>query len=316
VQSLVSKKSGKEMQKADVLLMDASGMSIRLTLWGTPATTAQQDLPLHHVVGVRRARVSDYGGKSLSGSQSVTVEPPLPETQQLKQWWTVHGPSILAQGGNAVKSLSSSSGGGGAGGRMDPYENRLTVADIKGRNLGYSNDPSATGGGDYISFKGHFTFFKKDKEGGAWYTACPNKEDPCRNRCKVTQTTDGQWQCDRCHGVFNDCNRKWIFSATVADDTASTWVSLFDDQALTLFDGVTADQVYQDSTSDYYETHFAKALCSEWIFKCRVKQELHNEETKVKTTVLRMDPVDYAPETQQLLQDLAKWNVVPASLMA
>jgi replication factor A1 len=295
-QSLTSKKTGKELQKADLTLVDDTGVQVRLTLWGSDAMNAKTNIGLNQVVAFRRARVSDYGGKSLSGGNGVFVAPKIPETQTLEQWWTTQG----SQGG-AVKSISSSGPGGG---KMDTFQNRKTIGDIKGDNLGYENEK-----GDYISFKAHFNFLKKDKEGGAWYTACPNKESPCNNRCKVTQTTDGNWQCDRCHGTYPNCNRKWIFSGTVCDDTASTWVSVFDDQALTLFNGAIADDVFaQYENQDAYDGYFAKAVHTEWVLRCRVKNEMVNDEPRLKVNVVRMDPVDYAAECQELISAIEKFQ--------
>jgi replication factor A1 len=291
VQNLTSKKTGKELQKADLTLVDDTGASVRLTLWGAEAISAKSKIGINQVVGFRRARVSDYGGKTLSGGTPFP-EPQIPETAQLQQWWDTQGSH-----GTTVKALS---GGGGGGGKMDTFTDRKTIADIKNEGLGHNNEK-----GDYLSFKAHFTFMKKDKEGGAWYPACPNKEDPCRNRCKVTQTTDGNWECLRCHGVFPDCNRKWIFSATVADDSASTWVTIFNEDALTLFGGVLADEVFaQYDNQDLYDGHFAKATYTDWVMKCKVKNEIVNDEPRLKTQVVRLDPLDYASDCKDLLTAL------------
>lgn len=295
VQSLTSKKTGKELQKSEVTLVDETGVQVKLTLWGKQAINAQNDIKPNSAVAFRRARVSDFGGVSLSGGNA-TVEPNIPEASTLKEWWETQGKS-----GGVVKSLSSS--GGGGGGRMDSFADRKTVADIKNQNLGYNSEKA-----DYISFKAHFTFLKQDKEGGAWYTACPNTEDPCRNRCKVTQTTDGNWQCERCHGTYDKCNRKWIFSATLADDSSTAWVSMFDEQATALL-GATADDIYdQYDNQDLYDGTFKKAYYSEWIFKCRVKSETVNDEARVKTQVVRMDPVDYVSECKDMLAEIQKFQ--------
>jgi replication factor A1 len=294
VQTLLSKKTGKELQKCDVTIVDDSGTTIRLTLWGSTATTAKTELQVEKVCAFRRARISDYGGKSLSGN-GYFLEPDIPETAALQQWWA------SSQGGKniTVKSLSSSGPGGG---KMDSFQDRKDIGDIKNLNLGYNNEK-----GDYLSFKAHISFLKKDKDGGAWYTACPNKEEPCRNRCKVTQTTDGNWQCDRCHGTYPTCSHKWIFSGTVADDTSSTWVSFFDEHATQLFGGASADDAFSNfDNQDSYDGHFAKATHTEWIFRCRVKNEIVNDEPRVKTQVVRMDRVDYAAESKELLLALEK----------
>ena len=133
----------------------------------------------------------------------------LPEAQQLQQWWESGGHS------NASHSLSTSTGGGG---RMPTFSELKTIASIKNESLGHHNMDK----GDYLSFKATLTFIKKDKEGGAWYPACSNSGEPCKNRYKVTQTRDQQWQCDKCQGIYADCVRRWIFSGVVEDGTGST----------------------------------------------------------------------------------------------
>mmetsp|Transcript_10713 Transcript_10713/g.25774 ORF Transcript_10713/g.25774 Transcript_10713/m.25774 type:complete len:660 (-) Transcript_10713:362-2341(-) len=296
VQSLTSKRTGQELKKADVTLIDDTGVQVRLTVWGTSAEEAASKLDGgsdKKVVAFRRARVSDYGGKTLSGGDAF-VEPDCPETEDIRLWWSSQGSRAAP-----VKSLSSS---GGAGGRMDGFSDRKVIADIKGQQLGEMNEK-----GDYLTFKAHFTFLKKDKEGGAWYTACPNKDEPCRNRCKINQTTDGSYHCDRCNGTFPNCNRKWIFSGTVGDGTSNTWVSIFDEQAQQLL-GTTADEMHghYETNQELYDAVFAKAAFSEWLFKCRVRKEMVNEEFRTKVQVVKMEKVNYASECRELIAALER----------
>eukprot|EP00529_Nitzschia_sp_RCC80_P016749 CAMPEP_0113450592 /NCGR_PEP_ID=MMETSP0014_2-20120614/5906_1 /TAXON_ID=2857 /ORGANISM="Nitzschia sp." /LENGTH=646 /DNA_ID=CAMNT_0000341929 /DNA_START=168 /DNA_END=2108 /DNA_ORIENTATION=- /assembly_acc=CAM_ASM_000159 len=299
VQSLTSKKTGNELLKCDLTLIDDTGVQVKLTLWGKTAQDAQQKFGAQGsegqkpIVAFRRARVSDYGGKSLSGGD-VHVEPKVEEAESLRQWWTSQGSRS-----SPAKSLST---GGPGGGRMDPFSERKQIRDIKQQNLGFNNEK-----GDYLTFRGYFSFIKKDKEGGAWYPACPNKEEPCRNRYKVNQTTDGNWQCDRCHGVYPTCMYKWIFSASVGDDSSTTWVSIFDEQAHQLFGGMTADQAQKEyDNQDAYDGHFAKAMFSEWIMKCRVKNEERDGESRIKTQVVKMEPVNYVSECRDMIAALER----------
>lgn len=299
--TLTSKKSGQELTKCDVTLVDDSGVEINLTLWGDKARHAPLELQGNPVVAARRCRVSDYGGKSVSAGDALVVQPDLPEAAALRQWWQTQG----STGAMASRSLSSS-GGGGAG-RMDAMVDRKTVASIKEDNLGMSDQF------DWLSFKATVSFVKCDKEGGAWYPACFNAGEPCRNRFKVTQTTDGQWYCDKCQGSYPKCVRRWIFSGVVEDDTSSTWVSFFNEQAEALLGGATADDVYDKSygeggyDQDAYESIFSRARFTEWIMKCKVKKELVNDEARVKTSVHSLLPVDYLKESKDMLAEIAKF---------
>eukprot|EP00985_Skeletonema_marinoi_P033844 scaffold42351_cov139-Skeletonema_marinoi.AAC.1 len=290
---IVSKKSGKEMTKCELTIQDDSGADVRLTVWGDLAANAQTKFANSPIVAFKRARISDYGGRSLSGS-GCSVNPTIPQANQLRQWW--------ADNGSNTQARSLSSAGGGARG-ADPFEQRKTVSSIKEEQLGYNEKP------DWLSFKATITFLKKDKAGdeGAWYTACFNSGDPCKNMFKATQTSDGFFHCDKCQQTHEKCVRRFIFSGTVADDTSTSWVSVFNEQAESMFNGVKADELYEkiaEGDRDSYDSTFAKASCTEWIIKCKVKQEHVGDESRVKTSIVSLTPIDYAAESRNLLAAL------------
>ena len=116
---------------------------------------------------------------SASFSSSLMVNPKIPEAQELKAWYD--------NGGNTAEKKGLSSKGGG-GGQRDTFETRKFISGIKEDSLGYNEKP------DWINFKATINFVKTDKEGGPWYTACINANEPCKQRCKVTPTSDGQYQ--------------------------------------------------------------------------------------------------------------------------
>eukprot|EP00581_Thalassiosira_minuscula_P004331 CAMPEP_0183747146 /NCGR_PEP_ID=MMETSP0737-20130205/67112_1 /TAXON_ID=385413 /ORGANISM="Thalassiosira miniscula, Strain CCMP1093" /LENGTH=555 /DNA_ID=CAMNT_0025982855 /DNA_START=538 /DNA_END=2205 /DNA_ORIENTATION=+ len=295
-QTILSKKSGKELLKCELTVEDDSGAEVRMTMWGNTAQTAQQQFANSPVVAFKRARVSDYGGRTLSG-QNFSINPKIPQAESLKQWWSINGNK------GASRSLSSTMGGSRG---PEPFDQRKNVSSIKAEQLGYNDRP------DYLSFKATITFLKKEKQGdeGAWYTACANSGDPCKNMYKATQTSDGLWHCDKCQQTHDTCVRRFIFSGTVADDTCTSWVSVFNEQAESLFGGgeeIKADKLYDDINSngrDLYDSTFARATYTDWIFKCKVKQELVGDEQRVKTSLVAVSPVDYAAESRNLLNAL------------
>jgi len=301
--TIMSKKSGNELVKCNLTLIDDSGVEISMTLWGAEsANSAAQRFAGCPVVAFRRAKVGDYGGRSLSLSGSAEVNPVADcaeGVQRLQNWWKNGGSS-----GAGTRSLSSTSGGGS----VAPFSERQTIASIKGKHMGHGEKP------DWLTFKGIVSFIKKDKEGGAWYPACANAGDPCKNMFKMTQTTDGQWFCDKCQGTYPNPVRRWIFSATVEDDTSSTWVSFFNAQGEQLLGGeTTADMAFEkfmdhNQDQDGYDSLFKRAEFTEWIFKCKVKSEMVNDEQRIKTSVYALQPVDHVQESNDMLNALEKWS--------
>ena len=91
------------------------------------------------------------------------------------------------------------------------------------------------------------------------------------------------------------------------DESSSTWVSFFNEQAEALLDEAKADDVYlaannmDGSATDAYDGFFSKALHSEWVFKCKVKQEMVNDEARTKTSVYGLYPVDYLQDAKDML---------------
>lgn len=86
----------------------------------------------------------------------------------------------------------------------------------------------------------------------------------------------------------------------------------FNEQAETLLGGVTADDAYAKTYADghdqdAYDSYFAKAMHTEWIFRCKVKNEMVNDESRVKTSVVSLHPVDYAKESRDLLAEIEKF---------
>jgi replication factor A1 len=92
--SIVSKKSGKELVKCELTIEDDSGAEVRLTMWGDAAQQAHDRFSGMPVVAFKRAKVSDYGGRTLSGS-GFEVNPSIPQANSLKQWWSMKVDFVL-----------------------------------------------------------------------------------------------------------------------------------------------------------------------------------------------------------------------------
>ena len=75
------------MNKREIQLVDRSNCVVNLTLWETEAEDF--DGSSCPVVAVKGARVSDFGGCSLSTTMSgvMILNPDIPETKHLRSWY-------------------------------------------------------------------------------------------------------------------------------------------------------------------------------------------------------------------------------------
>lgn len=84
---IMSKGTGKPYDKRELNLVDNTGYSVRLTIWG--ASTVNFNVALESVVAFKGVRVSDFCGRSLSllSSGSMAVDPDIGEAYRLKGWY-------------------------------------------------------------------------------------------------------------------------------------------------------------------------------------------------------------------------------------
>lgn len=174
---IVSKTTSKPYDKRELTLVDNSGFSVRLTIWGNSATTF--DVQPESVIAFKGVKVSDFGGRSLSllSSGSMTVDPDIDEAHKLKGWYDAQG-----RNDNFASHANMGASMGAAGGRMDPVK---SILQVKEENLGMSENT------DYFTTRATIIYIKQDSFA---YPACLSAD--CNK--KVVQIDDGQWRCEKC----------------------------------------------------------------------------------------------------------------------
>nr|KAF6417008.1 replication protein A1 [Molossus molossus] len=126
------KSNNREVSKRNIYLMDMSGKMVSATLWGEDAD--KFDGSRQPVMAIKGARVSDFGGRSLSvlSSSTVIVNPDIPEAHKLRGWFDSEGQAL-----DGV-SISDLKGGGIAGSNT----NWKTLYEVKSENLGQGDKVS------------------------------------------------------------------------------------------------------------------------------------------------------------------------------
>lgn len=253
VSQIVSKTTSKPYDKRELTLVDDTGFSVRLTIWGASATAF--DVPPESVVAFKGVRVSDFGGRSLSllSSGSMAVDPDIDEAHKLKGWYDAQGRQDTFTSHASMGTSMATSGG-----RRDEYK---TIAQIKDEQLGMSEQT------DYFTLKATIIYVKQDNIS---YPACLS--EGCNK--KVVEVDPGQWRCEKCDKTHPKPEHRYIMSVNVSDHTGQLWLSCFDDTGRLIM-GMSADQLVEMKENDEKAATevFAEANCKTWVFRCRAKMD-------------------------------------------
>ncbi|XP_038058946.1 replication protein A 70 kDa DNA-binding subunit-like isoform X3 [Patiria miniata] len=282
VTTITTKTTNRELTKRELHIIDDSSKVVTLTLWGNEAE--KFDGTSNPVIAVKGARLSDFGGRSLSVLMSSTlmINPDIPRAHHLKGWYDTVGHTQDAQ------SISEQRMGAGAGANS----NWLTLEEVYSQNLGQGEKP------DYFTTKGTIIFMRKEN---SMYMACPSSE--CNK--KVSDNGDGSYHCEKCGKDYPDFQYRLLLSANVADPTDTQWTTCFQETAETIL-GMKADELGRLKLEDEqaFNHVFEKASFESYVFRMRIKMESYNEEARLKCTCMSVKPIDVKEQSKKLIMDI------------
>ncbi|XP_056297124.1 replication protein A 70 kDa DNA-binding subunit [Pseudoliparis swirei] len=274
-------KANKEVSKRTLNLMDMSGKLVTVTLWGEEAE--KFDGSGQPIIAIKGAKLSDYGGRSLSASFSSTlmINPDIPEAYKLRGWFDKEGHALEGQ------SLTEAKGSGGV-------TNWKTLSDVKMEHLGHGDKA------DYYTCIATIVYLRKEN---CLYQACPSQD--CNK--KVVDQQNGMFRCEKCDKEFPNFKYRLILSANIADYADNQWVTCFQESAEAIL-GQNAAYLGQlkDSNEVAFDEVFQQANFNTFIFRSRVKLETYNDESRIKATVMDVKPVDHKDYSKRLIQNIRK----------
>uniref|UniRef100_A0A674MVP2 Replication protein A subunit n=1 Tax=Takifugu rubripes TaxID=31033 RepID=A0A674MVP2_TAKRU len=276
-------KSNREMSKRTLHLIDISGKLVTVTLWGEEAE--KFDGSGEPIIAIKGAKLSDFGGCSLSASFSSTlmVNPDIPEAHKLRGWYDKEGHSMEGQ------SLTEMRSGGGGG-----NTNWKTLTDVKTEHLGHGEKA------DYYTCIATIVYLRKEN---CLYQACPSQD--CNK--KVVDQQNGMFRCEKCDKEFPNFKYRLILSANIADYGDNQWVTCFQESAEAIL-GQNAAYLGQlkESNEAAFDEVFQQANFNSFIFRSRVKLETYNDESRIKATVMEVKPVDHKDYSKRLIMNIRK----------
>ncbi|CAM1500729.1 Fc.00g098910.m01.CDS01 [Cosmosporella sp. VM-42] len=284
---ITSKKDGRPFQKRELTVVDDTGYSVRVTVWGKTANSFEA--PVESVIAFKGTKVSDFGGKSLSllSSGTMTVDPDIPDAHRLKGWYDSTGRTDSFATHQNMTSM------GNATGRND--ENK-TISQVKDENLGM--DAQA-----YYSIKATIVFIKQEN---FCYPACSSQG--CNK--KVTSLGDGTWHCEKCNVSHEKPDYRYILSLNVADHTSHQWLSCFDDTGRIIM-GKTANELMElkENDDNKFMAAFEEANCKKLNFRCRAKMDNYGEAQKIRYQVMSASILDFTSEGNKLAEMIKQYNI-------
>ena len=179
--SRITTKAGRDVSKRELCLVDTSAREVRVTLWGEKAE--RFDGSAQPILAIKAARLSDFGGRSLSVSFSSTIDvnPDTPEAFNLRAWYDREGRALSSQ------SLTQT------------WSQKGVVAKVNWKTLGdMKSGPQVQGEwADYYSTVATVISIRKDN---CMYPACPRAD--CNK--KVVDLQNGKYRCVKCNQEFPD----------------------------------------------------------------------------------------------------------------
>ncbi|CAG6001234.1 replication protein A 70 kDa DNA-binding subunit isoform 1-T1 [Menidia menidia] len=276
-------KANREVTKRTLNLMDMSGKLVTVTLWGEEAEKFEGSG--QPVLAIKGAKLSDFGGRSLSASFGSTLmtNPDIPEAYKLRAWYDREGHAMDGQ------SLTEMKGGGGGG-----NTNWKTLSDVKTEHLGHGDKA------DYYTCIATIVYLRKEN---CLYQACPSQD--CNK--KVVDQQNGMYRCEKCDKEFPNFKYRLILSANVADYGDNQWVTCFQESAEAIL-GQNAAYLGQlkDSNESAFDEIFQQANFHTFVFRSRVKLETYNDESRIKATVMEAKPVDHREYSKRLIMNIMK----------
>ncbi|KAK6519383.1 Replication factor A protein 1 [Arthrobotrys megalospora] len=279
VSTMTSKQSQKSFTKREVSLVDDTGYTVKLAIWGKSAE--KFEVMPESVLALKGVKVSDFGGRSLSmqNSSTMQVDPDLEEAHRLKGWFASEG-----RDSNFHNHQGMNTGTAGAN-RPTVYK---TVQQALDENVGFGENA------DFYTFKGTISYIKNENHS---YAAC--RTEGCSK--KVTEE-NGSWRCEKCSVNWPEPEWRYILTCSAYDHTGQTWLNVFDDAGKAIIGTTATDlhatQMYDESS---YESTMKKANYQSWMFRIRAQQETYQDTPRVRNRVLSAQKIDYAAECTRLI---------------
>lgn len=270
VSKIVSKTTGRENTKRDLVLMDQTG-TCRLTIWGP---RAEEEYEKDTVVALGAVKVDEYNGVNLSVVQNSQLisNIDIPEAVALLAWYENNGKDIVIEKPKRILKLS-------------------LIDEVRSNSL------------EYATIQGTIMYMKED---GLFYAACPSEN--CNK--KVSQEDNGMFRCEKCNYTFEKCNYRYMISLQIGDFTGQMWITAFDEAGKCLMGITAEELKEMGDVNPEELHIRIKNVCSkDFQFKLKNREENYNGEMKLRSTCMEVTPVDRILDTKRMLEMIERATI-------
>lgn len=288
--SIRRKSDNTELNKREVVLVDDSAKTVRLTLWNALAVEVGEQLAsmTNPVVAIRSVRVGDYEGVSIGtvSRSDIVIDPEdVPRAVEIKKWWS--------EGGSSAETTAAGEGLTSAQQGQKSEIMASNLAELQPEEIAPVTDKPT-----FAWVCAHTVMCKPDQT--MYYTATPEEG----NNKKVIES-DGKWYCEANGQTYDTCERRYIMRFKAQDSSEGAWLNAFNEEATKMF-GMTANEMHELKENDFaaYERAVKKMTCQHWSFLVKVVTEEYQGESKRRMTAVKCNPVNYAAESKKLLSKM------------
>uniref|UniRef100_A0A5S6QRM4 Replication protein A subunit n=1 Tax=Trichuris muris TaxID=70415 RepID=A0A5S6QRM4_TRIMR len=287
VENKIARSTLKELKKRDIRLVDDSGVAISLTLWGNEAEDFNCEM--NSLIAVKGCRISEFGGSlslNAGSNTQIHVNPDIPEAHAVRGWFD------LQSGTDEFQNLSAYAGG---------KAGSLGDGKIMPLGLVEAECSASSEQGDYFTIKG--TIMNVNRE-NCMYPACPSPE--CSK--KVIDQNTGLYRCEKCNKEYPNFTWRLLLNVRICDFSSVAQVTIFQEAAEKLLNikvSELSDMREQDMQA--YDDLFDRVAFKNFLFRLRVKQEMYNDEVRIRFICVRVEEIsmpEYLNYLEKSVQEL------------
>ncbi|XP_039303739.1 replication protein A 70 kDa DNA-binding subunit isoform X2 [Solenopsis invicta] len=276
-------RTGRELIKRNISIVDDSDTMVTVTLWGTQAE--EFDASNNTIIAIKEARVDEFNGKHLSLIMSSIIEkdPNIPEAHRLRGWYTAVGHSETA------KSLSRVGGSTDFNGPLYTFQEATDARLGKKMNLPDSFTIVAT--------------IKQIRTENSPYRACPLES--CKK--KLIDQNNGTFRCEKCNKKYPNFTYRLLANMELADATGSRWITAFNEEAEKIL-GMSAQELgeLKENDKDAYLQKIGEATFKTFMFNLKARSEVFQDTMRIKRVCTSVRPINYKTYLPHLIDKVSK----------